>query len=323
MHPVFDSARALRFARSLPFCLALALMACSDGTPVTPTDGGGVDQHSADLRIADQQASDGTIPRDGDPPAVDGGSWPDGAGKPGTISIFVAGDQSAVAFNDGLAGQTPQDYEIAISRYATLRSANDPAPVLCFDHGSTPVITNMAKDTFVGACDTSTIPTATYTHGRTKVDWARYTVDGVYHVPGLGPVAGKLTMFRAYSNTTYGGKSYAAGTGTLTVQGLPTPIEIPVTYPTPPSVPGLVEFQVVGGEFFMTFIFSHPLLIQQGNPDVHWARFHWKVKDAFRWTDRTLAGYQAGAWDIALDPTQTEVLSMYGVSGYYVTASTD
>jgi len=123
-------------------------------------------------------------------------------------------------------------------------------------------------------------------------------------------------------DTTYKGKSYKAGTGVFIVQGATT-IEIPVTFPPLPDVPGVVSFETVGGAMYMTFVYSRPLFIQQGNPDAHWARFHWKVKDSFRWTDRALAGYAAGAWDVSINPLDTESVAMYGVSGYYVTASTD
>ncbi|MGC4118519.1 MAG: hypothetical protein QM765_28980 [Myxococcales bacterium] len=279
-------------------------------------DGATTGEDAGDVR-ADAASADAAAAADGarilDPDASVGGD-----GSVGTIAIYVAGDLSPVVFGDGLAGQTPYDYEIALSRYDVLRSETDPSPVLCFDLGSTPVVVDVATDNLVGTCRTADVPSGSYTYGRTRVDWARYTVDGVYHYLGQG-LPGKFVYFRAYSDTDYAGKHYVAGTGTVTFIGTTT-AETPVVYGTPPSVGG-VSFTVVGGECFMTFPYTVPLPIDQQDTGAHWARFHWKVWESFRWTDVALAGYQTGVWDV--DAVGTEAVGMYGVSSYYVTSSVD
>ena len=81
------------------------------------------------------------------------------------------------------------------------------------------------------------------------------------------------------------------------------------------------HFEVVGGEFLMTFAYTHPLPIDQQNLQAHWARFNWKILRSFRWADMALPDYQDGVWDVA--PVGTEAVMMYGTSGYYVTSSVD
>lgn len=268
----------------------------------------------ADGAAATDQAFTGS---DGAPDQSPG---PDAPPPTGYINIFVKGDLTKPALSDGLSGQTPQDYYISISRYHILRSASDPSPTLCFDHGNNASLANMHKDTKVGYCATKSIKTGLYTHGRTKVDWARYTVKGVYHYLGQ-KLAGKFTFFRAYSDSIQGDKVYKAGHGFITFSGVTT-VSIPVVYGPLPSIPG-VAFETKGGVFTMTFPYSKPLPIKQNNTQTHWARFHWKIGDSFRWADTKLPNYQAGVWDVSPLVMNTEAVKMYGVSGFHVTSSVD
>ena len=285
-------------------------MGCTEANQHALKDkGGGGNQDGSTAGV------DNGLPVDGAPPVGDVG-----ASTGGKIQIYVKGDQTSPNLKDGLSGQTPSDYEIALSAYHVLQSANDPAPTLCFDHGSKPVVTNMKGDTLVGSCDTSKFKTGAYTHGRTRVDWARYTVDGVYH--GMGQhVAGSFTFFRAYSDTTYKGKSYKAGKGFISFSALPS-VLIPMDYGPMPPMPG-VTFSTKGGKFEMTFQYPKPLPIVKENKDTHWARFHWKVGDAFRWKDRKMSGYKDGKWDVNLNPSSSEQVLWHGVLGYNVTTSVD
>lgn len=249
-----------------------------------------------------------------------GASHSSGAGgaAAGAISIFVQGDLTDPSFKDGLSGQTPTDYQIAVSRYQVLRSAADPVPVLCFDLGGAAAISNLPGDNLVGSCPTAAVPTGVYTHGRTKVDWARYSVEGTYHAQGTA-LPGVFTFFRAYSDGTYEGKAYKAGEGKVAFKGAVS-AEYPLVYGAPVDAAG-VHFDVANGELSMTFQFTHPLPIDQKNTLAHWARFHWSIFDAFRWTDSALPGYQPNVWDVAA--TGTETVAMYGFSGYFVTSSVD
>ena len=251
---------------------------------------------------------------DGAPPAGDASA------SGGRIQIYVKGDQTKPNLQDGLSGQTPRDYEIALSAYRVLTSANDPAPTLCFDHGNKPVVTNMAKDTLVGSCETRKFKTGAYTHGRTTVEWARFTVDGVYHVAGQ-QVPTTFTFFRAYSDTTYNGKPYKAGHGFITGKNITT-VTIPMVYGPLPPMPG-VSFELKGGKFYMTFVYPKPLPIVPAHPDTHWARFHWKVGDAFRWKDRKSHNFKDGKWDVSVISSMSEEVLRHGVLGYNVTSSVD
>jgi hypothetical protein len=237
----------------------------------------------------------------------------------GTISIYVNGDQSDPHFADGLSGQTPTKYEMALARYEILRSADDPEPVLCFDHKDAPAVADMSKDNLVGACDVAKTPTAMYTHGRTKVDWLKYTVKGVYH-SGKVHMPGKFTFFRAYSKTTYQGQSYEPNHGFVTFEGGVTSTQ-PYVYP-PPVDAGGMHFALDGaGALTVTFPYTKPLPIVEGEKGSYWARFNWKVFDAFRWQDQPGDGYKSGVWDVWTGGA--EQVLMLGVSGYYVTTSID
>lgn len=239
----------------------------------------------------------------------------------GQIQIYFKGDQTPETFQDGWVGQTPTEYKIALSRYWVLRSATDPSPQLCFDHGQKTVEADMSKDNLMGTCATATLKDGIYTHGKVKIDWVRYGVTGVLHYNGL-PIQGKFTFFRAYSNVTYDGKSYKAQEGWLEFQG-PTTVRVPYSYPPLPSpgVPG-IQLSEVNGEFFMTFVYTKPLPIAQNNTDTHWARFHLKIYEAFRWADKNLPGYSHSVWDVTVDPSTSEEVKVGGVTGYYITAST-
>jgi hypothetical protein len=197
---------------------------------------------------------------------------------------------------------------------------DDPSPVLCFDHGDDAKEADLAKDNLMGVCRTQSVPTAAYTHGRVKVAWARYTVAGMLHDAGYS-LPGRFTFFRAYSDVVYNGHSYAAGEGTTRFAGT-VETEVPATFPPIPPIPGL-RMEVIGGEFWLTFPFSHPLLVVQDNTGRHWARFHWEIFQGFRWSDRDGPGYAAGTWDVSTVQADTETVVNPGATGYYVTASTD
>lgn len=304
----------INMAYTYKICLAgitlsgLLAAGCGDNTAAPGLDTGPkLDQVSTDA-YQDQGQVDGQVD--------DSGSDASGGG---VIQIFVKGDHTKTTYNDGLAGQTPKDYKIAISRYHIMTSATA-KPVLCFDHGTNPKITDMSKDTLVGSCDTKSVPDGNYTHGRTKVDWAKFTVDGVYHYLGI-KYPGKFTFFRAYSDTVYNKVPYKANTGSVTFSGLTT-VSLPIIYGPLPSVPG-VSFETKSGEFFMTFRYKKVLPIVQTNTKTHWARFHWKVLESFRWKELSTLGFKSDVWDVTPIAVTSEEVKLHGVSGYHVTSSVD
>ena len=301
---------------NLAWGLALcAMAACNDDTGGPLPDGA-----TADLRASDSATVDGTVSADNTAPSPDRGKPSGDGASAGRIDIFIKGDLTPVTFSDGSVGQTPTNYTIALSRYEVLTAQNDPSPQTCFDHGAKPFLADMSKDNLVGHCETASLKSATYTHGRTRVDWARYTVKGTLH--GLGkPAAGTFTFFRAYSDTTVKGTRYLANHGYFTFSGAVT-FTLPLVYPPMPKVPG-TSFSTKNGKFYWTFAYTRPLSVLSSSTARHWARFNWKIRDAFRWKDGNAAGYKKGVWDVSSLAIGTETPTLYGVSGYHVTASTD
>lgn len=321
---------------SIAVLVGLMLGACSgaelgDGVTGGALDGAGVSDAAGDIAAGDIAAGDvaaGDVAAQTDAsldtsPAEDAGATADGSGDAGKVSIYLTGDTKAVTFTDGLAGQTPTKFEIALSRYHILTSPADPAPVLCFDHGPKPVVADLAKDTLVGSCPTAGLPTAMYSHGRVKVDWARFTVQGKLHAAG-GVYPHSVTFFRAWSDTTVDGEAYKAGQGTITVVN-PLGVQVatmPYTYPPAPPIAGMTT-ETVKGEYLMTFVWSKPLPVVKDFPGEHWSRFHWHVFQGFRWQDSDVAAHVKDAWDVWATGSDTEAVKVAGVTGYHVTSSAD
>jgi hypothetical protein len=214
--------------RILASAVGLAAALCAPGCWLT--DGGATTDAGLDGAVengdAASAADGGSVPADAAAP-VDG--LPAGDGGGGTISIYVAGDATPRTFSDGLSGQTPRDFRIALSTYYAMTSATDPAPALCFDHGADEVVADLAGDTRVGTCARPrSRPRPTPTAG-VRVAWAEYTVSGVLHYLGAS-LAGDFTFFRAYSDTVHNGTPMSAGQGVIRFSATGT--EIPVTYPS-------------------------------------------------------------------------------------------
>jgi len=255
--------------------LALSLALLSAGCWFGAGGGGGVNQNDAQAGEDVQGLEDADVTRDASAPG------------PGTIAIYLTGDLTPRTFTDGLTGQTPTSYFVAVSEYWVQTSLYDPSPVYCYDSGGSPVEADLYGDTLVGVCQTQDIPSAIYTHGRVKVEWTLYTVTGTLHYLGL-PYPGDFTFFRAYSDTTYDGQSYLAGEGTIAFDGA-TQVQIPTTYDPPLSLPG-VRLETIDGELWMTFPYSYPLAVDQTSTDRHWARAHWQLFEGFRWADTAATG---------------------------------
>lgn len=245
------------------------------------------------------------------------------SGGPGTISIYLAGDLTERTFAPGTSGQTPRDYFIALSTYYILTNAEDSDPDLCFDHGDDPVVANIHRDNFMGACDTSSIPSATYTHGRVKVDWVRFTVDGNLHTGPGATFPGEFEFFRAFSDTEYDGDEYEPGEGFVTFSTIGYSASFPFTFP-PLEDPDGGDFELdEDGNFWMTFPYGRPLPIISESEGEHWARFHWEIFEGFRWIDLRSDGFPAGVWDTTPNYEDGEEVVVPGVTGYYVTTSID
>ena len=292
-----------------PSVALLSLAGCWLDTP-------GHGQSSNDAWVARDAhtAPDAAVPEDAGP-------TPDASvlGN-GTIGIYLTGDLTPREFTDGLTGQTPSSYLIALSRFYTLTGMDDPAPALCFDHGDTPVVADLYADTLMGSCATATIPTAVYLAGKVKVDWVQHTVAGVLHYQSMS-LPGTFTFFRAYSDTEVEGEPYLAGDGWIRFSGA-VEYQMAMTYEPLPQLPGLIQ-ETVAGEFWLTFPYTRPLEVVQDDPGQHWSRMHWEIFEAFRWQESDLAGNADGTWDVGATVADTEVVVNAGVTGYHITASTD
>ncbi len=241
----------------------------------------------------------------------------------GIIAIYLKGDYATETFTDGLQGQTASDFEIALSRYVLLKSADDASPQPCFDHGAAAVVAKMAGDNLMGSCANTAIESGLYTHGRVKVDWSRYTVSGQLHYAGQ-VLPGKFTFLRAWSDTSIDGAAFKAGDGTLRFQDITGAVDtvVPYTYPPMPPQAGMTT-ETVGGEFSMTFAYKKALPVQSGVAADHWARFHWHLYEGFRWKDAAQAGFGAGVWDVVPSPGVSEEVLVPGMTDYHVTSSVD
>jgi len=306
-----------RFTALLASSLAVACSSTGAGVAVGVVGDQDAKAATGDI-VASTDVSDGqsTVDASGLDAAAD-------AAPGGKIAIYLKGVQDKPAPADGLAGQTPTDFQIAISRYEVLRTMDDNMPQLCFDLGSTPAVADMKGDNLVGTCQTFYIATALYNYGRTTVAWSRFTVQGTLHYGGQ-PFAGKFTFFRAWSDTTYSGKSYKAGMGTLRFQDKGGIVDNTVDYAYPPleSPPGM-KMQTQAGEFTITFPYSKPLPIVQAASGEYWARFNWHVLNGFRWQDAAKPGFETGVWDVVMPPDVSEDVKSLGATGYHVTSSLD
>lgn len=300
---------------------ALLAFGCGDDASKSKSNNS-MDQHDmgADLSDSDQGMTDmGEVSADMHGPE-DASPDADEPVEGGTIDIYFAGDLEPKDFEDGYSGQTPKEYEIALSKYHVQTSLDDPMPVPCFEHDE-PRVANMLDDNLMGTCQIAEIPTDTYTHGRTRVDWVRMTVEGTLHFNG-NAFPGDFTFFRAYSDTTFEGDPYDAGEGWIEYSG---PMDRRFDFDfgeTVPAQPGS-KAETINGEFWFTFPFGRPLPIVESAQDSYWSRLHWEVYESFRWEERMMGSYTDGAWDVAVNPAQNEEVFSFGVTGAYVTSSID
>jgi hypothetical protein len=301
-----------------PIVVAAAwLGACGGGSDdEDATTDGDAAPDADDATTTDDVAAD-----DATPDVTDTGEETDAACPDcGMIRIYVEGDTTPKTFTDSLDGQTPFEYLIGVSSYRVLRSADDIAPVTCFDYGADTFAIDMQTDNLVGRCATSSFPLGTYTHGMTKVDWITYKVVGDVHVGTLALPA-TFQIFKAFSACDYDGTHYAAGTGWVGYDVSGTTGRIPYVFPELAAIAGVI-YRTEGDAFYMIFPFTHPFVIGEADALEHWSRMFWEIADSYRWLDLRLDGYASGRWDVSSTGT-TEEVRMFGVSGYHIESSAD
>jgi hypothetical protein len=267
--------------------------------------------------------------QDGAPPAADTGAvdtvaapdqLPDAGPVEGDasdrfISIYIEGDTATPPPADGLAGQTPQDYRMGLGRFDLMRSAQDPAPVVAFDHGAQPVMVDMLKTTLGGKARIADLPAGAYTHGRVLLTMATFTVAATGHGAGLA-VPGKVTVTAALSDTTIKGAPWKQNQAEFTGDFKPLP---PVTIPAPlPPLPTTGGGSVVqeGGRTWLVFQLPEPLKVSPATDRDHRATIIYRVRESFRWQDQQKAGFAPKVFDI--DMTGFEAVKSFGATGYAV-----
>jgi hypothetical protein len=243
---------------------------------------------------------------------------PEGDAGDRFISIYIKGDTTTQPPADGLSGQTPQNYVMGLGRFDLLRSAQDPAPVVAFDHGAKPVMVDMLKTTLGGKARIADLPAGAYTHGRVLLTMATFTVAATGHGAGLA-VPGKVTVTAALSDTTIKGAPWKQNQAEFTGDFKPLP---PVTIPAPlPPLPSTGGGSVVqeGGRTWLVFQFPKPLEVSPATGRDHRATIIYRVRESFRWQDQAKPGFAPKVFDI--DMAGFEAVKSFGATGYAVESS--
>lgn len=273
--------------------LALALVACGG-----PLD----DFNDNNTNNTNDQADAG----------VDAASNPDAgdATDVATLYIYVEADLTEKTFTDGLSGQTPKNYTMALARFDVMTSASDTSPVTIFDHGNAPRDVDMLGRTLAGTARMSSLPAGTYSHGRVKLVSASFDVDATVHAMG-NHMPGTISVFAALSDHNDGTKDWTQGQAEYTFSLYPTPMAAVI-----PALPSTVGGQVVqeDGETWLVFEFDQPMTL---SPDITQdinATMVFEVFESFRWEDQDLTDYTDGVLDTTA--VSSEPVLNFGATGY-------
>lgn len=289
--------------RTLILALAtFSLLACSDATHQLGSIDGSADL-GADLHTAKDSGSDAL--------AADQGAGP-------RLYIVIRGDSTPKTINDGFSGQTPSKYVMGLSRYEVMTSANDPNPVLVFDHGNSPVEIDMlsAQPQIAGSARIADLPAGSYTHGRVRLTKSVFTVATTVHATVALP--GTVEVKAALSDTTIDGTPWKQGQVSYTFSVWPTPV--PGMLPPLPATPGGTIVQK-DGETWMVFPFLQPLPVSPNATQSYEAVITYGVYESFRWQDdSTNAAYQPKVYDVSVLPAPSfETVVSFGATGYDIT----
>lgn len=282
-------------------CISASLLACSGvGVDIGPKPGEGIV----------------------DPPSVppnDGGVVNpfDAASIPGPkVMIHVKTSTAAFPHNDGFAGQTSRKTRQGIRSFRLLRFANDPQPLVVFDHGNGFVEAGYddGDDTVVGIASISKLIPGTYTISQTVVTHSRYRVWSTLH---YGNVAypGEFDCVQALSdNTTLEGAVRARGwyRYIFTTNGQSTSQEgTNAPLPTQPETGGFTMKTNGGDTYYETPV--NVVIPANVVSDVT-VVINVNMNDAFRWEDQSLPGYTKGVFDTT--PISFEPVRRYGANSY-------
>lgn len=245
-----------------------------------------------------------------------------GAGGGGArLDIDILGDVSPQTFTDGLQGQTPSRYIQGLGAFQILRSADDLAPVVVFDHGADWVPVDMLARTRGGSSPLARLPRATYTHGRVRLAFTRFTVDAVAHALGQS-VPGELTITSAHAATTVvdavgGGASYLRGESRFRFVGAGIEREGPIALPDFPATGGGSVVEREDG-LWLEFPLTPPVVIEPTDPSNHLGVITYALFESFRWRDEAGVDWAEGSYDLDGTAMSSEPVLNFGATGYSI-----
>jgi hypothetical protein len=256
-----------------------------------------------------------------DPPSNDGGVVNpfDAASIPGPkVTIHVETSTAPFAHNDGFSGQTTRMTKQGVRLFRLLRTANDPQPVVVFDHGNGFVEAGYdnGDDTVIGIAPVSKLLPGTYTIAQMVVTHSRFHVYSTMHWGG-GSYPGDFDCIQALSdNTTLGGSARSRGwyRYIFTSNGQSTPQEgTNAPLPTQAETGGFT-LKTNGGESYYELPVN--LIVPSGVTSDVTVVLDVNMNDAFRWEDQALLGYTKGVYDTT--PLSYEPVRRYGANSYKV-----
>jgi hypothetical protein len=244
-------------------------------------------------------------------------------GKTFSVSGLSSGecaDECPLPTDSTLAYQTPTGLRIGVAEVELLRSAGDPAPHRIL--AASPAIDAdlVAGATFV-AVDTGSIPDGTYTHLRVKLDWILIQVGATAHsasmsIPGTFDVDYALSNYRDPEQGARVQGDYLATFAAFGAQFPQTGVQSVAGFP--PSYPnGVVD--LTGDAYRITFAMPQgPVVIDQDAPASVDARLTYFIEDSFGWRDLAGPNYVTDVFDLAQDPTATEVPEAMAIRGFAI-----
>lgn len=234
-----------------------------------------------------------------------------------TLSIVVTGDATPIDFDDGSTGQTPTNYFMGLQRFDLMRSAQDPAPVIVFDHGTEYVEVNMSTSQTVATVNLLDLPLGLYTHGRVLLTMTRFDVLTTVHVT-MPPTAlpGTMSVVGALSDCVIDGTARTQDWAEFTFN-VAGGITRPGALPGMPATGGGTIVRE-GGRTWMVFPLSESLNILPVPGASKTATITYYTYESFRWTEQDEAGYAVGTFDTRDDGAH-EPLTNFGALDYAIT----
>lgn len=285
--------------------LGAMALACGTGG----ARGGAADAQTRDTATVTDDATGDTEDATGDT-GVDTESPPEGP----TLWIVVEGTDEPVEVDDGLASQTPDPYSYGLQRLELLRGADDPSPVLIFDHAPADVSVDMHTSNTVAAVPMATLPEGSFTHFRIRLTELQATVSATFHdVPVVDELTTDVHILYALSDRPDADPPLSQGDARISVSVAGNEITVPqhfdVVYPEP--APGAWA-ESIDGNTVVTLTLAEPLEVSSEVEEDMTCGIRFFVKDTFRWQDQDQEGYQPGVWDVSLGtpPTPEPVIRM-------------